>query len=147
MRQRRARTGRTNAGGYLQLLPRVLLNELSDVDESGVERAPLTRAALEAAHLTELLGSRRLVRAGLPVAAATDGQLGAASLNGQSSGLDQEVGRVSGDSPVPEVFLTHLCLEVAAIERRSGRRLPRATDDLVAVFGASCSPRLSLDRH
>ncbi len=61
--------------------------------------------------------------------------------------LDQEVGRVFGDSPVPEVFLMHLCLKIAATERRSGRRLPRTTDDLVAIFGASCSPRLSLNRH
>jgi len=67
MKQRRGRTGRTNAGVYVQLLPRLILDDLPDFDDSGVERSPLLRIALEAAHLTQLLAEPAIVRAGLPV--------------------------------------------------------------------------------
>merc|ERR1719482_1795373 len=68
-KQRRGRTGRTNDGIYIQLLPQIILSELRDFDESCVERSPLTRVTLEAAHLAELLNIKRVVRAGLPVLA------------------------------------------------------------------------------
>jgi len=67
-KQRRGRTGRTTDGIYIQLVAKSVLAELKDFDESCVERSPLTRITLEAAHLAELLNIRRGVRAGLPVA-------------------------------------------------------------------------------
>lgn len=67
MKQRRGRTGRTNDGIYVRLLPALVFNELQDFDESGVERSPLTRVTLEAAHLAQLLSHPLQIRAGLPV--------------------------------------------------------------------------------
>jgi len=67
MQQRRGRTGRTTSGSYFRLLPRCVLEELSAFDESGVERAPLTRITLEAAHLSKVLNGRGLVCTGMPV--------------------------------------------------------------------------------
>jgi len=72
MLQRRGRTGRTVDGWYLRLLSQAVLDELSDFDESGVEKAPLGRVVLEAAHLAQLLSARPVVRAGLPVAFSTE---------------------------------------------------------------------------
>eukprot|EP00928_Gymnodinium_smaydae_P028022 TRINITY_DN21488_c0_g2_i1.p1 TRINITY_DN21488_c0_g2~~TRINITY_DN21488_c0_g2_i1.p1 ORF type:complete len:1567 (+),score=213.20 TRINITY_DN21488_c0_g2_i1:215-4915(+) len=67
MQQRRGRTGRVADGWYLRLVPQLLIDELPDFDESGVEKAPLSRVVLEAAHLAELLSEQQSVRTGVPV--------------------------------------------------------------------------------
>lgn len=77
MKQRRGRTGRTNPGLYVCLFPALMLEELRDFDESGVERSPLNRVTLEAAHLAQLLSLPSQVRAGLPVVVPGAGGNGA----------------------------------------------------------------------
>ncbi|CAJ1327557.1 unnamed protein product [Effrenium voratum] len=67
LKQRRGRTGRTNPGSYYCMVPKRLYAELAAYDQSGVERSPLTRVALEAAHLAEILSAPPLIRAELPV--------------------------------------------------------------------------------
>jgi len=67
MRQRRGRTGRTNPGCYIQLIGQEVRDELADFDESDVERSPLARVTLQAAHLAELLNKESAISAGLPV--------------------------------------------------------------------------------
>eukprot|EP00931_Biecheleriopsis_adriatica_P086333 TRINITY_DN61027_c0_g1_i1.p1 TRINITY_DN61027_c0_g1~~TRINITY_DN61027_c0_g1_i1.p1 ORF type:complete len:1595 (-),score=329.26 TRINITY_DN61027_c0_g1_i1:55-4839(-) len=74
LKQRRGRTGRTNPGVYISFMSTDLMAELSDFDESGVERSPLLRVALEAAYLAEVLSSPPKVRAGLPVVTRSDGR-------------------------------------------------------------------------
>lgn len=73
MKQRRGRTGRTNPGLYVRLVPDAVYDPLPDFDASGVERSPLTRVTLEAAHLAQLLASPPEVRAGLPVTVSEEG--------------------------------------------------------------------------
>eukprot|EP00929_Paragymnodinium_shiwhaense_P123712 TRINITY_DN9788_c0_g2_i1.p1 TRINITY_DN9788_c0_g2~~TRINITY_DN9788_c0_g2_i1.p1 ORF type:complete len:1582 (-),score=344.17 TRINITY_DN9788_c0_g2_i1:185-4930(-) len=67
MMQRRGRTGRTCPGRYIRLMPNKVMHEIDDFDQSAVERAPLVRVALEAAHLAEIIGRQPAVRPALPV--------------------------------------------------------------------------------
>jgi len=67
MRQRMGRTGRTNDGVYVRLMPACIYAEVPDFDESDVQRAPLTRVTLEAAHLAKLFNEKRRIYAGFPV--------------------------------------------------------------------------------
>lgn len=76
MRQRRGRTGRTNPGIYVQLLPKKLLEDIPDFDDTAVERSPLARSTLSASHLAEILNTRPTVRAGLQVEVASSGSMG-----------------------------------------------------------------------
>lgn len=55
-----------------------LYAELAAYDQSGVERSPLTRVALEAAHLAEILSAPPLIRAELPVVLKDASQVGMA---------------------------------------------------------------------
>merc|ERR1712008_224724 len=49
------------------LFPKYVMDELPDFDDSGVQRAPLVRTTLVAAHLAQTLSYRPMVRAGLAV--------------------------------------------------------------------------------
>lgn len=66
LKQRRGRTGRTNDGLYFCMLERRVYEQLEDYDQSGVERSSLTKVALEAAYLADVLSRVPQIRAGLP---------------------------------------------------------------------------------
>lgn len=66
LKQRRGRTGRTNDGKYYCMMERRVYEQLEDYDQSGVERSSLTKVALEAAYLADVLCRMPQIRAGLP---------------------------------------------------------------------------------
>eukprot|EP00435_Cladocopium_sp_Y103_P016914 s760_g4.t1 len=66
LKQRRGRTGRTNDGKYYCMMERRVYEQLEDYDQSGVERSSLTKVALEAAYLADVLSRVPQIRAGLP---------------------------------------------------------------------------------
>lgn len=105
MKQRRGRTGRTNAGLYCRLIPEFLVDELPDFDESGVERSPLARVTLEATHLAELLGSPPAVRAGLPVHVEGRGEAFVNFWDGDNGGWSVSFYGTRARETVPETLL------------------------------------------
>eukprot|EP00929_Paragymnodinium_shiwhaense_P077332 TRINITY_DN39820_c0_g1_i1.p1 TRINITY_DN39820_c0_g1~~TRINITY_DN39820_c0_g1_i1.p1 ORF type:complete len:1502 (-),score=293.44 TRINITY_DN39820_c0_g1_i1:200-4705(-) len=163
LQQRRGRTGRTNAGKYLQLFPKGVLDELPQFDDSGVQRAPLTRITLEAAHLATALNTQPVVRAGLPVrvssrdavdvAAFWDARRGGWCLSAKETGA--EGGEVVDDSalvalPVDARTILGLLpsaprearIRSAAVELRELGAL--GANDCPTVIGAACL-RLPVD--
>eukprot|EP00971_Amphidinium_carterae_P146195 2898049-Amphidinium_carterae.1 len=76
MKQRRGRTGRTNNGMYIRLMPNSVFKEVPEFDHSDVQRAPLARVTLEAAHLAKLFNEKRKIFAGFPVVGQDDLEVG-----------------------------------------------------------------------
>ena len=74
LKQRRGRTGRTCHGQCYKMFERRLYDQLEDFDQSGVERSSLTKVALEAAYLADVLSQPPQIRAGLPAILGSQGQ-------------------------------------------------------------------------
>lgn len=115
MKQRRGRTGRTNPGKYIQLLSSCIIDELPDFDGSDVQRAPLTRITLEAAHLARLISARNMVRAGMPVRIISTNAVGVAEFfDGATGGWRVTFSNDDSDI-VPEEELEPLLVDTCCV--------------------------------